>query len=197
MVRLVDDLLDDARAERSRGMEPIDLGDVVRQALANLRSEIEACEARIEVGDLPTALGDRTGYLQVFQNLLGNALKYRRGPRPHVRVAARNVEGQVWEVSVEDDGPGIEECHHRDIFKPLHRIHVPGGPEGTGLGLATTRKVVERYGGRIWVESQPGRGSVFRLTLRVPARDQEPPALPAAGSRAEPAPVPPAGDVRG
>jgi len=112
--------------------------------------------------------------LQVLQNLLANAIKYRGVGAPHIRAEAVR-RGAKWDVSVTDDGPGIDPRDHERIFVELQRLHGDDEVEGTGMGLAICKKIVERHGGRIWVESRAGEGARFRLTLPaatpVPARE--------------------------
>jgi two-component system, sensor histidine kinase and response regulator len=164
MARLIDDVLEYARAGRSR--EPfrrVDVQAVLTQATANLEASIRQEEARIEVGPMPTVIGDQTQLVQLLQNLIGNALKFCRGEKPWVRISASPDTGG-WRFAVADNGIGIAEEHFERIFWTFQRLH---GREyaGTGIGLAICKKIVERHGGRIWLESVPGEGTTFYFTL--------------------------------
>jgi len=119
-------------------------------------------------------LADRGEMVQVLQNLLGNAIKYRAHDNPRIHAEAVR-RGDAWEVSVIDNGPGIERRHHEKIFVLLQRLHRHDEVEGTGMGLAICKKIVERHGGVIWVESEPGAGAGFSFSLPAadPARDRE------------------------
>jgi two-component system, sensor histidine kinase and response regulator len=165
MDRLIADLLEFSRAGR-RETEPeaIDVGAAWGVAVRNLGAAIAESGAEVTAGPLPTVLADRGEMVQVLQNLLGNAIKYRNGHPPHIHAAAVR-RGEEWEISVSDDGPGVDPRHHERIFVLLHRLHSRDDVEGTGIGLAICKKIVERHGGRIWVESTPGEASAFHFTL--------------------------------
>src|SRR5262249_2809412 len=112
----------------------------------------------------PVVRGDGTELVQLFQNLIGNAIKFRQGSAPLVRVeAARQEVG--WLISVRDNGIGIDPQYAERIFAPFQRLHGRGENPGTGIGLAICKKIVERHGGKIWVESELGKGATFWLTL--------------------------------
>ena len=164
MDRLIEDLLEYSRAGRSRRpLEPVDMESVLVQARANLEASIREQEAQIEVGPMPTVIGDQTQLVQLFQNLIGNAIKFRRQPPPQVRVTASR-DGGCWQFAVEDNGIGIEKEHFDRIFQTFQRLHGQEYP-GTGIGLAVCKKIVERHGGRIWLDSVVGQGTTFRFTL--------------------------------
>jgi PAS domain S-box-containing protein len=169
MNELVSDLLSYARVGgRDRDhMESTDLEAALASAAANLESAIRAAKAQVTHDPLPTLPLDRVQIVQLLQNLVGNAIKYRGADPPRVRVSAIYEDG-IWLVSVEDNGEGFAPEHAEDIFNPFERLHGDDIP-GTGIGLATCRKIVEAHGGRIWAESERGRGSVFRFTLPVGA----------------------------
>src|SRR5579875_891719 len=144
------------------------LEEPLKVALLNLQHHIEQSEAVISVEDLPTVLGDRTQIVMVFQNLIGNALKYRRVEVPRIRIYSVR-EGAFWRVSVADNGQGFESDYSETIFKPFRRLHGNNVP-GSGIGLATCKRVVERLGGRSgqsprWVRAR-------RFTLRCPWNQQ-------------------------
>lgn len=167
MGELVSDLLSYARVggrDRDR-MESTDLETALNTAVANLESAISSAGAQVTHGPLPTLPLDQIQMIQLFQNLVGNAIKYRGPAPPHVHVSAIYEDG-TWLVSVEDNGEGFAPEHAEAIFDPFERLHGDDIP-GTGIGLATCRKIVEAHGGRIWAESEPGHGSVFRFTLPV------------------------------
>jgi two-component system, chemotaxis family, CheB/CheR fusion protein len=132
-------------------------------ALENLQHHIDACGATIEVSELPSVTADRTQIVMVFQNLIGNALKYCREVSPHIQVWALE-QGSHWRISVRDNGQGFSPEYSVGIFEPFKRLHGPT-VAGSGIGLATCKRVVERLGGRIWADSTPGLGSIFHFTL--------------------------------
>jgi len=133
-------------------------------ALQNLQTSIKESNAVVNVGPMPSVLADEAQVAQLFQNLIGNALKYRNECRPEIQVTAR-ANGKEWVFSVQDNGIGIEPQYFERIFQMFQRLHTRTQYTGTGIGLAICRKIVERHGGRIWVESQPGEGSTFLFTI--------------------------------
>src|SRR6266851_7690013 len=133
-------------------------------ALQNLQTSIKESNAVVNVGPMPSVLADEAQVAQLFQNLIGNALKYRNECRPEIQVTAR-ANGKEWVFSVQDNGIGIEPQYFERIFQMFQRLHTREQFTGTGIGLAVCRKIVERHGGRIWVESQPGKGSTFLFTI--------------------------------
>lgn len=145
---------------------PID--ESLQIALANLHHHIENNQADISLGTLPNIAVDRTQIAMVFQNLIGNALKYRGEEAPRIRVDAVQ-KGNQWQVSVSDNGQGFEAQYAAQIFEPFKRLHGPDVP-GSGIGLATCKRIVERTGGRIWAESELGIGSTFHFTVPVAAQ---------------------------
>jgi PAS domain S-box-containing protein len=165
MRQLVEDLLQFARLEtEAQAFEACDCNRLVEEAANNLIAAIEESGARIERRDLPTVLGDRAQLVQLFQNLLANAVKFRGDEPPKVRISA-DRRGDEWIFSVKDNGIGIEPAHAENIFRLFHRLQ-PELP-GTGIGLALCQRILERHGGRIWVESAPAAGATFRFTLPV------------------------------
>jgi signal transduction histidine kinase len=174
MTRLIEDLLAYSRVgTRARPFERVDLGEVARQAAADLEAQVQRTGGRVEVGPLFVVKGDPTQLRQLFQNLIGNGLKYHRpGVPPVVRVEGRAAAGEggpACEVSVSDNGIGFDEKYREQVFELFRRIHGSAGYEGTGLGLAICKKVAERHGGSIAARSTPGEGSVFTVTLPLPA----------------------------
>ena len=114
---------------------------------------------------MPIVVGDRLALSQVLQNLVANALKFRSGPSACVWIAAEREHETMWRVTVADDGIGIDERHRDRVFKMFQRLHDRDAFEGTGIGLAICRKIVERQGGEIWVDDREGGGSVFTFTV--------------------------------
>ncbi|TBR18228.1 hypothetical protein EPO15_15410 [bacterium] len=165
MQRLIEDLLTYSRVgSRQLISSRVDLAAVVRQVLSDLEPVVQKAGARVEVGALPTLVADRGQMGQLFQNLLSNALKFRGEAPLVVRVSGRNL-ADAWEFTVADNGIGMDPAYHEQIFKMFRRLHAVGQYEGTGIGLAVVRKIVERHGGSIWVESAPGAGAAFTFTL--------------------------------
>lgn len=165
MQQLIEDLLAWSRVTtRAQPLRPVSTGAVVARALENLRVAVDESGAILEVGELPEVEGDPGQLTQLFQNLLSNALKFRRGEPVRVQVRAlRRSEG--WEIQVEDNGLGIEPAYQERIFQLFQRLHTRDRYPGTGIGLALCRKVAERHGGRLWVTSTPGEGSTFHVLL--------------------------------
>ncbi|HSZ11669.1 MAG TPA: ATP-binding protein [Rhizomicrobium sp.] len=165
MQRLVNDLLTFSRVGRhTREPQPTDLNDVVQTVLKNLGHAIGKSGVTIETGKLPIVMADDGQIGQVFQNLLGNAIKFRAERTPHIRVAAERTTDK-WLCSVKDNGIGIEPQYSDRIFQMFQRLHDRETYEGSGIGLAIAKKIVERHGGRIWFESVPGEGTTFFFTL--------------------------------
>ena len=163
---LIDDLLAYSRAGSAPlAMRPVDLGDIVLSVRESLRIAIAEADAVVVVGQLPTVVGDATQLWQVLQNLLANALKFRQPDvTPEITVAATRV-AHGWRVSVTDNGIGVAAADRERIFAPFQRLHVPSDRPGSGLGLSICRKIIERHGGRVWVEAAPGGGSRFCFTV--------------------------------
>ena len=141
-------------------------------ALGNLAPILGASRAVVTHGDLPRVRMDRTQLTQVFQNLISNAVKFRKpeGGAPQVRIGCALRDGAVV-FSVADDGIGIDAAYFERIFVVFQRIHDRGAYAGSGIGLASVRKIVERHGGRVWVESQPGQGSTFHFSVSAAAQE--------------------------
>ena len=165
MSRLVQDLLAYSRVlHEEPDLVDVDCVSVVRDVLEDFRLEMEQAGARVNVGDLPTLKGNRTQIQQVFQNLIGNALKYRTPDAPAVvHVTAERLNG-IWQFRVSDNGIGIAPEYHERVFGLFKRLHRDRYP-GTGLGLAVCRRAIQAHGGRIWVESSPGHGATFCFEL--------------------------------
>ncbi|HYE06027.1 MAG TPA: PAS domain-containing protein [Planctomycetota bacterium] len=166
MQQLIEDLLNYSRAGRALDrMEPIDVAETVHEVCGILAVEIERSRAQIAIGPLPRLAFERSKLAQLFQNLISNAIKFRAKDRaPHVRVDAQRRDG-FWEFGVADDGIGIDPANAQRIFDVFQRLHSRSDYAGSGIGLAICKRIVEQHGGRIWVESVPGKGSRFRFTL--------------------------------
>ena len=171
MGTLINDILTYSRVGREGPeLQAVTLSDAVIWAVKNLEDSVRDAGASIEIRDLPTVWGDSLQLSQVFQNLIGNSLKYRsKTEPPRITVSAAPGDGD-WIVSVADNGVGIPAEYSEDVFRAFKRLHGREIP-GTGIGLALCRRVIERHGGRIWVVSEPGEGSRFSFTLR-PAEQQ-------------------------
>ena len=170
MRALIEDLLAYSRAGRGAEPRPTDLGHVMADVLSSLAAAVADARAQVSVAPMPMVLGDRLSLAQLLQNLVANALKFRSGPRACVWISAEREHDAMWRITVADDGIGIDPRHHDRVFKMFQRLHDREAFEGTGIGLAICRKIVERQGGEIWVESREGGGSVFAFTIpAVPA----------------------------
>ncbi len=162
---LVRDLLEYSRVDsQAHPFERVSLRDVFAHAVALLDSSVRESGAEVTCGELPAVMGDRSQLVQLMLNLIGNGLKYRGKEPPRVQVSAQR-NGDQWRIAVRDNGIGIAPKHQARIFEIFQRLHDQQEYPGTGIGLAVCRRVVHRHGGRIWVESEPGHGSVFCFTL--------------------------------
>jgi light-regulated signal transduction histidine kinase (bacteriophytochrome) len=165
MQRLINDLLAYSRVgTHGAPLVPTDCGEVMAGAIAALAAPIAETGARVTYGELPTVLGDATHLGQLFQNLIGNALKFCTGVTPEITISAERAGGE-WLFRVRDNGIGIDPAYAERIFIIFQRLHSRDEYPGTGIGLAICKKIVERHGGRIWVESQPGQGATFTFSL--------------------------------
>jgi light-regulated signal transduction histidine kinase (bacteriophytochrome) len=191
MRSLIKDLLAYARLDTGgKEHEPISGDTALRAALKNLELVIEESGAELETAPLPTVLGNQGQLTRLFQNLIGNAIKFKGDRNPLIRISADLVSEQgkqddelpelirlsqkdaagasIWHFTVTDNGIGIDPNFKERIFVIFQRLHGQGQYPGTGIGLAICKKIVQRHGGRIWVESDPGKGSTFHFTLREP-----------------------------
>lgn len=166
MSKMIKSLLEYSRAgSKALQPAPADFAGILEAARANLQTAIEESQARLTHDPLPTIAADAAQMTQVFQNLIGNAIKFRSPARPcHVHIEARRQDGH-WVLSVRDNGIGIDPQQADRVFTLFQRLHEKEKYPGSGIGLAICKKTVERHGGRIWVESAAGEGSVFRFTL--------------------------------
>ncbi len=174
---LINDLLAFSRiSTRGRAFAPLHLDEAVDDAVLDLRTLITESGAVVRYGGLPTVLGDRGQLVQVFENLIANAIKFRRPDvAPEVTISAVR-DRKMWHVMVADNGIGIEAEYFDRIFVIFQRLHTRDVYPGTGIGLAIVKKIVERHGGRVWVDSVPGEGTVFHVTLPVAPVGEEKPA---------------------
>ncbi|WP_339106061.1 ATP-binding protein [Haloterrigena salinisoli] len=165
MREMVDALLEYSRIHTNeKDFEPIDCETVLEEAMENLQMAIAESDATITSDELPTVSGDERQLIQLFQNLLDNAITYAGDGPPTVHVSAERRDGE-WLFSVRDDGIGIDPAETDDIFEVFNRLHTPDEYEGTGIGLAICKRIVTTHDGRIWVESDPGEGTTFFFTI--------------------------------
>jgi len=165
MKQLIEDILAYSRVgTRGREFKTVQSEAALKKALASLRAALEATGAKVTNDSLPAVEADDVQLAQLFQNLIGNALKFTSGGTPHIHVGVAELP-QAWEFSVKDNGIGIDPQYFERIFMVFQRLHSKGEYSGTGIGLAICKKVVDRHGGRIRVESRPGEGSTFFFTL--------------------------------
>ena len=185
MQRLINDLLAYSRVgSKGKALEPVAGADCLKAALDNLKVAIEECGANVTFDALPTVMADAGQLTQLFQNLIGNALKFRGTAGPHIHIGAkrrpapscpvptaqsprRQEKPEEWVISVRDNGIGIEPQYFDRIFVIFQRLHTQVQYPGTGIGLAICKKIVERHGGQMWVESKPGAGTSFCFTWPV------------------------------
>jgi signal transduction histidine kinase len=162
---LIKDLLDLSRVGRNEVFTKVDCNEVVEKILAEAETSVKQCEARISASSLPMINANETELKQLFQNLIGNALKFvDKAKRPEIQISAEEKETEYL-FSVKDNGIGIEEKYKNRIFIIFQRLHSADEYPGTGIGLAVCKKIVTGHRGRIWVESKPGEGSNFYFTL--------------------------------
>lgn len=167
MRELITDLLAYSRAGRRRpAMSSVDLGEVVEHALSDLVKSIDGTDVTVEVeGTLPHVHGNASELRELVVNLVSNAVKYQAPEPLAVTLSAKRTDDGWWQLTVRDNGIGIDPSHHDRIFDVFQRLHTPGAYEGTGIGLAVCRQIADHHGGRLWVESELGQGASFHLTL--------------------------------
>ncbi|HYE05743.1 MAG TPA: ATP-binding protein [Planctomycetota bacterium] len=175
MMRLVQSLLELAQIDRG-GVErrPVLVAAPIAEAVHNLTESIAESHATLDVGEMPTVPADSDHLARLFQNLIANAIKYRRADvPPRIGISARRSNGE-WEFTVQDNGIGIREADRERVFGMFERLHSKQQYDGTGIGLALCRKIVERHHGRIWCDPVPGGGTAFRFTLPAESESQQP-----------------------
>lgn len=187
MAKLIEDLLSYSRVTtRARPFQEVDLAETAQTACSNLEARIEETRGEVVVEGLPTLEADPNQMVQLLQNLIGNGLKFHReGVDPRVTVRGRvfpTEDGTQCEITVRDNGVGFPPEYSERIFMPFQRLHGRSEYEGTGIGLALCRKIVERHGGSLTAESTPGQGARFVVTLPMSASDR--PSIPVEGGKA-------------
>ncbi len=166
MGTLISDLLTFSRVGTHGGeLKPTDCAEVVQTVLRGMRETAAEAGAEIVVGELPTVMGDRTQLEQVFQNLISNGIKFRVEEPPRIEISARR-RADAWELCVSDNGIGIEQSYHERIFVVFQRLHEREKYTGNGIGLSIVKKIVERHGGKVRLESAPGEGTRLFFTLK-------------------------------
>jgi light-regulated signal transduction histidine kinase (bacteriophytochrome) len=167
MRQLLRDLLQFSKVTgKPETLKAIDLGKIVHEAADLFKEDLEKSGGIVEIESLPKIDANETQMLSLFQNLIGNAMKYRSKEVPHIRIYAKCDDG-LCEIFVQDNGIGFEQEYAERIFKPFQRLHNHREYEGTGMGLAICRKIIEWHNGNIRAESRPGNGTTFIITLPV------------------------------
>jgi light-regulated signal transduction histidine kinase (bacteriophytochrome) len=168
MKTLINDLLKFSRVgTTAEENSEVDCNMLLKNVIKVYEQKINENEARIRVGELPVIKGNKTQLEQLFQNLIGNALKYRGKDAPCIEIGATE-EGPGWVFHVKDNGIGIEKKFYEKVFVIFQRLHGKNEYGGTGIGLAICKKIVERHGGKIWIESEPGNGTTFYFSFPKP-----------------------------
>ncbi|HEY9754879.1 MAG TPA: ATP-binding protein [Oculatellaceae cyanobacterium] len=172
MQQLIQSVLLHSSIKKEEGLENItDVNAVVDEVLTNLRAAITESKAEFEIEDLPEVAVDRTQLIQLFQNLISNSIKYRNGP-PKIAISAE-LSVDRWLFTLRDNGIGVDPKYAERIFDMFARLHGKTEYSGTGIGLAICKKIVLAHGGRIWMESEPGHGSIFYFSLPAATQDKE------------------------
>jgi signal transduction histidine kinase len=164
--QLIKDLLEYSRVRREGKLEEINTEEVLNKALDTLKHSLKTAGAEVHAAKLPRVYADPVKLRQVFQNLIGNAVKFKKAEPLKIEVGAEQKNGE-WDFSVKDNGIGMDPKFSDQIFIIFKRLHTRETYPGTGIGLAICKRIVEQHGGRIWVESEPGKGSTFHFTLPV------------------------------
>jgi light-regulated signal transduction histidine kinase (bacteriophytochrome) len=170
MQNLINDLLQYSKVTtQAKEFKPVNVEEVLDTALQNLKSSIDENNAEITHNNLPTITADASQLVQLFQNLIGNAIKFRKPDKPPIiNVSShKDEENNEYIFSVQDNGIGMEPQYAERIFVIFQRLHTRDVYSGTGIGLATSKRIVERHGGHIWVESELGVGSTFYFTIPI------------------------------
>jgi light-regulated signal transduction histidine kinase (bacteriophytochrome) len=165
MQEMINDLLTYSRIGRKSGdFKEVNLNNILQQIIFEYKLLIQEKNAVISYGKLPVIHADYTQMIQLFQNLISNSIKYNDQPCPTIHISAKK-QNNDWIFKIADNGIGIDPKQGDWIFKVFQRLHSPDEYEGTGIGLAIVKRIVERHGGRIWYESQPGEGSNFYFNI--------------------------------
>ena len=165
MQRLLDDLLEYALLTTAdKKYDKIQMGDVVEDSINNLKIAIDESNADIKYDQLPTLFINRTEMVQLFQNLIGNSIKFQSKKSPKIHISVED-KGNKYVFSVKDNGIGIDPEYQKKIFKMFQRLHTIDEYDGTGIGLSITKKIVENHNGSIWVKSELGKGSIFFFSI--------------------------------
>ena len=172
MQALINSLLDISRVRtHGKTFQPLDLNEIVHTASDNLAAQIRETEAAVHITSLPALKGDSSQMIQLFQNLISNAIKFHQhGGKPRIVIQAEE-QSDDWVISISDNGIGIDPQFHQRIFTVFQRLHTREEYSGTGIGLAICKKVVERHRGRIWLESEHGIGSTFYFSISKHLQD--------------------------
>ena len=167
MQNLIQDLLAYSRVTtKGNEFKDIKMEEALEQALVNLKMSIEENNANITHDPLPIITADYSQMIQLLQNLIGNSIKYRSDKIPEIHISAQEKDND-WIYSVEDNGIGIDSKYSDQVFQIFKRLHTNEEYKGTGIGLAITKRIIERHSGRIWVESELGKGSKFYFTIPI------------------------------
>jgi chemotaxis family two-component system sensor kinase Cph1 len=171
MTTLLENLLASASYGFKGALDRVEMEEAARQAMQNLREAITSSAAVITVDPLPAVQANECDLIRLFQNLIGNAVKYRSKAPAEIRITAQR-SGPDWVIKIHDNGIGIPKEHHQRIFGLFTRLHTKEFP-GAGIGLAVCKKIIEERGGAIWVESKPGAGSTFCFTITAAKAEAE------------------------
>jgi PAS domain S-box-containing protein len=166
MQHLLDDLLEYARITEVKEYEKVSLNEVVEESINNLKMAIEESSAIITIDTLPSIDANRTLMVQLFQNLIANAIKFQSEKTPKIHIYSRKKDNKYY-ISVKDNGIGINPKYQERIFKVFQRLHTVDEYDGTGIGLSITQKIVAHHKGNIWVKSEPGKGSIFSFSIPI------------------------------
>lgn len=165
MKTLITDLLEYSRIGRGKELVPVDCNEIINTVIADLNTAIQESNVEIRTEKLPVVKGYTTEMKQLFQNLIVNAIKFRKKEeRSEIHISSEPINGG-WEFRVQDNGIGIDEQHNERIFAIFQRLHTRSEYEGSGIGLSHCKKIVELHGGKIWVRSRTGAGSTFHFTI--------------------------------
>jgi light-regulated signal transduction histidine kinase (bacteriophytochrome) len=173
MRTLIQSLLEYSRVNRIKPFELINVNELMEVVLHDLRDSIKSTHAEVHVGELPEIYGDHILIGQLFQNLVSNGIKFHGDKHPEITVSGEKRENDSL-FSVRDNGIGIDKEYSQKIFVIFQRLHTKDKYPGTGIGLAICKKIVERHGGEIWMESEPGKGSTFYFTIKEHPKNLKP-----------------------